>query len=241
MKKKILLSLTTIIAICTCAFTLTACGHTHSYKTKVTMPTCTEKGYTTYTCDCNDSYVSDYIDELGHDYGEYVYDDNASCEQDGTKTASCSRHGCTQKNTIIEEGSKLIQVKAYIDGELYATLFTSKKQNYKIKLPEQPQDITTNMYIEKYFYGWFSDEYCSLPVKKEQSFETNSSIYAKWIKTDSSVFKYKVSNGEAIITGRKDKTQTLLVIPPFINSFPVKSVGYEAFTHETTIKKNNNM
>ncbi len=39
----------------------------HDYKAVVTVPTCTDKGYTTYTClNCNDSYVADYVDELGH-------------------------------------------------------------------------------------------------------------------------------------------------------------------------------
>lgn len=40
--------------------------HFHSYKSEITAPTCTEKGYTTYTCTCGDSYVDDYTDELGH-------------------------------------------------------------------------------------------------------------------------------------------------------------------------------
>ena len=39
----------------------------HDYKGVVTAPTCTEQGYTTYTCTrCGDSYVDDYVDELGH-------------------------------------------------------------------------------------------------------------------------------------------------------------------------------
>jgi len=38
----------------------------HKYEAVVTEPTCTEKGYTTYTCSCGDSYVSDYVDALGH-------------------------------------------------------------------------------------------------------------------------------------------------------------------------------
>lgn len=43
--------------------------HTHSYNTSVTKPTCTEGGYTTYTCTiCGDSYVADYVDALGHDF-----------------------------------------------------------------------------------------------------------------------------------------------------------------------------
>ena len=37
----------------------------HTYETTVTAPTCTEQGYTTYTCDCGDSYVGDYVDAEG--------------------------------------------------------------------------------------------------------------------------------------------------------------------------------
>ena len=42
--------------------------HTHVYAPSVTAPTCTEQGYTTYTCACGDSYVDDYVDALGHTY-----------------------------------------------------------------------------------------------------------------------------------------------------------------------------
>ncbi len=40
------------------------------------QPTCTEAGYTTYTCTvCGDSYNADYTDALGHSFGE----NNATC------------------------------------------------------------------------------------------------------------------------------------------------------------------
>ena len=42
--------------------------HYHFYDGVVTAPTCTEKGFTTYTCECGDSYVSDYVDEKGHNH-----------------------------------------------------------------------------------------------------------------------------------------------------------------------------
>lgn len=42
--------------------------HAHNYSSVVTPPTCTEKGYTTYTCECGDSYVSDYVEALGHSF-----------------------------------------------------------------------------------------------------------------------------------------------------------------------------
>ena len=43
-------------------------AHEHSYTAVVTPPTCTEKGYTTHTCACGDSYVDTYTDALGHDW-----------------------------------------------------------------------------------------------------------------------------------------------------------------------------
>ena len=45
-------------------------GHTHNYTEVVTAPTCATKGYTTYTCECGDSYVADETTALGHDYSE---------------------------------------------------------------------------------------------------------------------------------------------------------------------------
>lgn len=40
--------------------------HVHKYNSVVTEPTCTEQGYTTYTCECGDSYVDNYVNALGH-------------------------------------------------------------------------------------------------------------------------------------------------------------------------------
>ena len=38
----------------------------HEYNQTVTTPTCTEQGFTTYTCECGDSYIDDYVNALGH-------------------------------------------------------------------------------------------------------------------------------------------------------------------------------
>ena len=43
-------------------------AHTHSHSATVTAPTCTEKGYTTHTCACGDSYKDSYVNALGHNY-----------------------------------------------------------------------------------------------------------------------------------------------------------------------------
>ena len=47
-------------------------GENHTYTAEVTEPTCTEAGYTTYTCSCGDSYVADEVGALGHSYVDGV-------------------------------------------------------------------------------------------------------------------------------------------------------------------------
>ncbi len=42
--------------------------HTHSYSQNVTAPTCTEQGYTTYTCECGDRYNDNYVETIPHSY-----------------------------------------------------------------------------------------------------------------------------------------------------------------------------
>ena len=80
--------------------------HEHSYTKVVTAPTCTEKGCTTYTCSCGDSYVADYTDPTGHSYTKYESDNNATCTDDGTETAKCD-HGCGMTDTRTDKDSKL--------------------------------------------------------------------------------------------------------------------------------------
>ena len=42
--------------------------HVHDYKSTVVKPTCTQPGYTNYTCSCGSSYDDNYKDALGHRY-----------------------------------------------------------------------------------------------------------------------------------------------------------------------------
>ena len=77
---------------CTCGETETreieATGHV--YSGEVTAPACTERGYTTYTCECGDSYVADYVDATGHSFGEWSVTKEANCTQKGEETSNCS-------------------------------------------------------------------------------------------------------------------------------------------------------
>lgn len=80
--------------------------------TVTTPATCTEKGVRTYTCTSSSHTKTEDIPALNHSFAgqEYVSDNNATCEQDGTKTAKCARYGtggCTETDTVTDTGSKL--------------------------------------------------------------------------------------------------------------------------------------
>ena len=74
--------------------------HDHSYSKTVTTPTCTEKGYTTYTCECGATYIDDYVNALDHDFGAWKETKAPTCQQEGELTRSCSRCTATESSPV---------------------------------------------------------------------------------------------------------------------------------------------
>lgn len=67
-----------------------ALGHKH--EGKETAPTCTEKGYTTYTCSvCGDTYTANEKASLGHNMSEVIPILAPSCENEGQNMIKCIR------------------------------------------------------------------------------------------------------------------------------------------------------
>lgn len=65
--------------------------HKHSYSAKTVSPSCTENGYTIYTCSCGEEYIDDYVDAAGHSYTKSII--KATCENGGYTVYSCSQCG----------------------------------------------------------------------------------------------------------------------------------------------------
>ena len=92
--------------------------------TVTTPATCTGKGVRTYTCTSSSHTKTEDIPALNHSFAgqEYVSDNNATCEQDGTKTARCVRYGtggCMETDTVTDTGSKLghfFEVEDYVSN-----------------------------------------------------------------------------------------------------------------------------
>ena len=80
-------------------------AHEHSYTAVVTAPTCTEKGYTTHTCACGDSYVDTYVDALGHAWDNGKVTKEPTATETGIRTYTCTRCNATKTETIPATGS----------------------------------------------------------------------------------------------------------------------------------------
>ncbi len=87
----------------------------HNYKSVVTAPTCTEYGYTTYTCSaCDDRYVEDGDDPLGHDYE--AVETKPTCTEGGYITYTCKRDASHTYTTDLDPDGHEMKEHAAVEA-----------------------------------------------------------------------------------------------------------------------------
>ena len=96
MKKRISLFLILFVLV----FSLCSCKpkHEHSYSSSKVEATCTEQGYTVYTCECGETYKDNYVPAKGHSFGEWQVVTEATEEAEGLKERVCA---CGEKETEV--------------------------------------------------------------------------------------------------------------------------------------------
>ncbi len=73
----------------------------HEYTSRSVDPTCTEKGYTEYTCSvCSESYKDNYVDAKGHSYTDTVT--APTCTEKGFTTHNCSVCGDKYDDSYVD-------------------------------------------------------------------------------------------------------------------------------------------
>lgn len=214
--------------------------HKHVYKETVINPTCTEQGYTLHKCSCGDEYKDNYTNALKHEFTNYIYDNNATYESDGTKTAVCNR-GCGATNTITAKNTKLIAVESLTlnNNELYmvagetdnlsTTILPNNATNQEIIWSSNHNQIAT---VENGNITAIGKGTATITAKSANDIVATCQVYVC-----SNSFTYKVNEGKASITGFKDDLATLVVIPYNYNSFPITDIEIGVFRNKTMIKK----
>ena len=129
--------------LCTICGAVLEQAHGHNYESTVTAPTCTELGYTTYTCaDCGDSYKSDYVEAAGHKPGDWIIDKQPTTAADGSKHRECEICHETLETERIEK----LYLSAVTDmkGEATVGEYLVTVTDTETKLPVHNATVTLN-------------------------------------------------------------------------------------------------
>lgn len=82
----------------------TTAPHVHEFvKYKTVSPACDTQGYSLYSCACGKGDIQDFVDPLGHSYGEATVIE-ATCETDGWTERTCSRCKRVEKTNPVAAG-----------------------------------------------------------------------------------------------------------------------------------------
>ena len=135
-------------------------AHQHSYTSNVTNPTCTADGYTTFTCECGDSYTEAGATATGHK------DENGDFKCDA----------CSEK-VLPEDGESLTIAQAIAMGKLFAKNEYTTQKYYLTGIITEVQNATYgNIVISDgensiLIYGLYSYDgetrYDALPYKPQ--------------------------------------------------------------------------
>ena len=72
----------------------------HQYIATTVAPTCTEQGYTVYTCKCKDTYKADYTEAHGHSFGAWTLVTPPSEVAEGLERRDCNNCSHYEEKSI---------------------------------------------------------------------------------------------------------------------------------------------
>ncbi len=222
-------------ATCTVAKTCKLCGGTegdpkgHSYTKNVTAPTCTKKGYTTYTCDCGDSYVDNYTNPK-HSYSKYKC---TKCGEVDKSNADKYLMEWVKENGIVEGScvAYIMQIDAN-SGIGYVLTYEANENCLVLTYVDTVYSESLGIVIpaEKEGYGYLyslGEEYGVIGYLNGDTFSSNSALTYEYFYGDTT---YK---NEVIDFVRETVVNLLNVTSDFIEEnipgITIKDLGFAKF------------
>ena len=133
----------------------------HYYNTTIVLPTCTQEGYTKYTCkECGDTYIDNKIPAIGHNLIEQEIHDS-TCTENGYKIFKCKNCDYETNETIPAKGHSFENDVCIICGEnnkyaIINIIFNNLDKDYR-QLLEGKYNITIRNFKSLEYNG----EYCT--------------------------------------------------------------------------------
>lgn len=126
--------------------------HVHHYEAVVTPPSCIQEGITTHTCACGDSYTTDPVELVDHDYQESARTEPTST-QDGSVTYTCSVCGEEDIQVLYATGSEGLYLSTKFDGRGYNAYVggLGSCTDLDVVIPAQYQGKTVTLIEEEAF------------------------------------------------------------------------------------------
>ena len=133
----------------------------HNYTSKVTAPTCTALGYTTYTCaDCGHSYISDYVPMTEHVFKDVVTEPTTKTQ--GYTTHVCENCGYSYVDSTTEIVPNVTSFLLSLLKQIKATVIIKSDTNeYSLSLTNLALKLTS---IKKDCYRIYTKQKNSLVV-----------------------------------------------------------------------------
>ena len=115
--------LTILLVILTLLPLLFSCGggeHVCSYDIIDTVCelNCESSGVVVKYCECGKS-VSEFVETVGHSYGEWKIISESSCDRNGIKESVCTRCGAIQRSVAEKTSHDYLTSEEYVDGTAY--------------------------------------------------------------------------------------------------------------------------
>ncbi len=223
-------------------------------------PTCTVDGEKKYTAsvvfdgETYENSKTETLDKLGHTYSHYVSNHDATCTEDGTKTATCDRCG-EAPSTLPDADSKLghdYSVSWTWDGftSATATFTCARDESHVVILDATGDDIVSVLtreatcktpglrtYTASVTLGEtvYTNDKTEVIDTLPHTWENNScTVCGLTIPMSHGLKLAKNSDDTYYVSRIGECTDETIIIPATYNGIPITKIGYRAFASATS-------
>ena len=117
----------------------------HNYNENIIPPSCTEKGYTEHTCIKGDnSYRDNYVDELGHEPGDWDIIKAPTEQEEGIKQKKCKRCNAVLEEEAIQKLNPRGNIDVLIESPNDITVQTNLEELKEAALSNEDEQLLDN-------------------------------------------------------------------------------------------------